>query len=78
MQLRLAERQDGGDGFDLKDDRTGDHDIRLEALGDPHLLVDQGYRHLPRERDARLAQFVTETAFIDRFEEPVRNSVCGA
>jgi len=68
VSLRFVDWENGGDRFDLRDDLARDDNIRFGTVADRHGLVDQENRRLAFEWDARLAQFVTGSLFVKRFE----------
>lgn len=68
-QLRLEQSDQPLDGFDLNDHAICDYKIQPKSCVKSDVLINDGKRNLPLEFDTASRQLVTETNFIDGFQE---------
>jgi hypothetical protein len=67
--LRLMDRQELFDGFDLKKQFLRDDDVRTKARIKSDALIDHRYGDLPRISNPGLLEFEAEAFFVDGLEQ---------
>ena len=59
----------GFDGFQFDDHPVGDHDVRAGSVGGGVIFVDGRDPDLAAKRDAGVAEFQAQAAFVCRFQQ---------
>jgi hypothetical protein len=68
--LRVVDWHQALNGLKLHNQTAFHHHVQSVATIEPHALIDHGQRNLALEGQPCQIQFVTQTLFIGRFEQP--------